>query len=808
MADYNINAITRRVVYTGSAGLGPYAFSFEIIDQADVGVYFNQTLLTLSSDYTVTINANGTGSVNIITGGNVPSTPTANDTIIIIGARDIERTTDFVTAGDLLASSLNEQLDSNIIFEQQIDERVDRSIKFPVYDSFTGDNVLPAAAARADKILKFDNAGNVAVESASALVGGAVVGANFTNNTFTGDGSQTAFTTTVEAGSKNNAQVYIDGVYQLKSSFSVSGLTLTFTEAPPLNSQIEVIIGNAIDNLDGDSGNVNYNQGGTGAQTRTVENKLQEFVSVKDFGAVGDGVADDTAAIQAAINSGAGTVYFPNGSYKTTATINLGGNVHLVGQQYNLVKSKIIYTSASNTNYVFSVTGSYNGIQGLYITTANPNIGAIYRQDCSNSTDKNLVIEGDFRYGWRHKHTGTGGYYNRHEKIFVALALSTYVDNVGIWCEGYYSASEFDSCSVTGCVTGMKFDYANAVTLLNASVESTTAYGIFIGASTIGMSIIAPYFESNVEDNAIHCEAGAQTINVEWARGSRNPVNSITSRNQININGGLTASFQKYGFKNLIKNPQGYLQSTTGVPNWTASQSTVSRETSNTGDSVSAIKVTAAVGASNANISQTLGRNTTNLYKTFTISGRYYVPTAQTTDTRFRVIGSVSGLVQSGLLTTKGSWDTFNDVFTLSDVTEVVTLEIYAAYDAGASTTGSEYILVTDLSLTQGEYFAPEQETLDYVTYQETALVTLDEADYQNPLELCGYTAISSGATSVTVTYPTWFTPSKILTCVATCGSNTAQAIKAEPTTSNAVFTVPSAPVGSMKIWYSIKAAV
>ena len=314
MADYNINAITRRVVYTGSAGLGPYAFSFEIIDQADVGVYFNQTALTLSSDYTVTINANGTGSVNIITGGNVPSTPTANDTIIIIGARDIERTTDFVTAGDLLASSLNEQLDSNIIFEQQIDERVDRSIKFPVFDSFTGDNVLPAAAARADKILKFDNAGNVAVESASALVGGAVVGANFTNNTFTGNGSQTAFTTTVEAGSKNNAQVYIDGVYQLKSSFSVSGLTLTFTEAPPLNSQIEVIIGNAIDNLDGDSGNVNYNQGGTGAQTRTVESKLKERISAADFGTGIDSVIKAAAAIQA--NGGGVLELAPNEIYE------------------------------------------------------------------------------------------------------------------------------------------------------------------------------------------------------------------------------------------------------------------------------------------------------------------------------------------------------------------------------------------------------------------------------------------------------------------------------------------------------------
>ena len=299
MADYNINAITRRVVYTGSAGLGPYAFSFEVIDQADVGVYFNQTALTLSSDYTVTINANGTGSVNIITGGNVPSTPTANDTIIIIGARDIERTTDFVTAGDLLASSLNEQLDSNIIFEQQIDERVDRSIKFPVFDSFTGDNVLPAAATRADKILKFDNAGNVAVESASALFGGAVVGANFTNNTFTGDGSQTAFTTTVEAGSKNNAQVYIDGVYQLKSSFSVSGLTLTFTEAPPPNSQIEVIIGNAVNTFTSDANNVNITDSLGYYTASTVEATLSE---------IGDILFAKTSA-GAGITSGTGTVY-------------------------------------------------------------------------------------------------------------------------------------------------------------------------------------------------------------------------------------------------------------------------------------------------------------------------------------------------------------------------------------------------------------------------------------------------------------------------------------------------------------------
>ena len=61
-------------------------------------------------------------------------------------------------------------------------------------------------------------------------------------------------------------------------------------------------------------------QSGTGAVQRTVENKLKDTVSVKDFGAVGDGVADDTAAIQAALNQG--NSYVPTGTYKVDGVVS------------------------------------------------------------------------------------------------------------------------------------------------------------------------------------------------------------------------------------------------------------------------------------------------------------------------------------------------------------------------------------------------------------------------------------------------------------------------------------------------------
>jgi hypothetical protein len=79
---------------------------------------------------------------------------------------------------------------------------------------------------------------------------------------------------------------------------------------------------------------VPFTQAGSGAVTRTAQAKMRDTVSVKDFGAVGDGVADDSAAIQDAVDSLAsgGTLVFPFGTYKINTHIDITvGNITLLG---------------------------------------------------------------------------------------------------------------------------------------------------------------------------------------------------------------------------------------------------------------------------------------------------------------------------------------------------------------------------------------------------------------------------------------------------------------------------------------------
>jgi hypothetical protein len=151
----DISDVLRRVVYAPN-GTGPYQFTFEVLTQTDIAVYRGSTLLTLTTDYTVSLNVDGTGSVTL-----VATAGTSN--VTIVGDRGIARSTDFVTGGDLLANSLNDELDAQTIFNQQTYELALRGLKAPVYDPTDINMTLPTKTSRAGKTLAFDANGNPVV---------------------------------------------------------------------------------------------------------------------------------------------------------------------------------------------------------------------------------------------------------------------------------------------------------------------------------------------------------------------------------------------------------------------------------------------------------------------------------------------------------------------------------------------------------------------------------------------------------------------------------------------------------------------
>lgn len=159
-----ISNVTRRQVYapSGTGGAGPYAFTFEILANTDIAVYKDDVLLTLTTHYTVIINANGTGSVTITATG-LALSPTSPTQYAIVGNRTISRTTDFTTGGDFFANTLNDELDQQTIFAQQNSEGLQRALQAPQTDPTSINMILPLASLRANKTLGFDASGNPAL---------------------------------------------------------------------------------------------------------------------------------------------------------------------------------------------------------------------------------------------------------------------------------------------------------------------------------------------------------------------------------------------------------------------------------------------------------------------------------------------------------------------------------------------------------------------------------------------------------------------------------------------------------------------
>jgi hypothetical protein len=549
-------------------------YTFKVFAAADLNVVrLNtstgvETSLVLGSDYTVALN----GNQNTNPGGTVNLTVAASATSTVTITSDIAnlQPTDLTNQGGFYPEVITDSLDRATIQIQQISDIGDRAIRIPLSDGNLNME-LPTAAQRANAFLAFD-ANGVPTAVVSGSTGAPTT---ITRQVFSGTGSQTVFTLASDPGALgNSAQVYIGGVYQQRSTYTIGGTTLTFSSAPVAGTDNIEFVNFLTSNIGSTSADlVTYTPTGTGAVARSAASKFGDTVSVKDFGAVGDGTTDDTVAINAALAAHA-SVYLPVGTYRTTAPITLNANNILFGAGVtsvikNTTASSVIRSVTPTGARIYHVGGGNFKIEGNTSGIVAGSVGL----DMQNVTYASWTdvwinyVETGIRHG-----NGYASFYNDYFTCTIT-SCTTGVDNSTLGNENRFTALRIDAvtgtkdqdntsntylaCAVEQFSTGHQItgSTAQSIRFIGSRLESTVggAVGISINAAAQQTQIISPFFSSlatNISD------AGSSGATVLYSEG-------------FQLNSGTTA--QRHVVSKVVKSISSLPASTSRQESFTVS---------------------------------------------------------------------------------------------------------------------------------------------------------------------------------------------------------------------------------------------
>jgi hypothetical protein len=183
---------------------------------------------------------------------------------------------------------------------------------------------------------------------------------SFTNQQqiITATANQTVFNLSISyQPATNSLSVFVDGVNQYGPGAQYAYLetdsdTVTFVNGLHVGAQVKFTTTQQQGAGAVNASQVSYTPPGAGAVITNVQAKLRQYISVTDFGATGDGVTDDTAAIKAAVayglsakSTGPGslnngqTIFFPYGKYRISDVIEVYEGCNLCGEQSGLVNA-------------------------------------------------------------------------------------------------------------------------------------------------------------------------------------------------------------------------------------------------------------------------------------------------------------------------------------------------------------------------------------------------------------------------------------------------------------------------------------
>jgi len=288
--------------------------------------------------------------------------------------------------------------------------------------------------------------------------------------------------------------------YKFTLETSTGVLLGTYDNLTPLDSaaNLAAALANTSDNTKGDAliGFKQSNASGflTGAVARTVNAKLQEAVSVKDFGAVGDGVTNDTAAFQAAatyINAqDGGKLIIPAGTYLVGEQTFAGAT----GLGYSYLGADILYIQNCSQPVVIECDGAVIKFKdGLKYGSFNPTTGAVYNPpsmpftnaDYQASTgimlrfsgNANVAIVGSLELNGNNTNASLGGTWGDTGRQIVSY---------GVWAYGNEQFYMENVRSHHSCLDGMASGYnglssensaARPLSLVNCVFENNARQG-------------------------------------------------------------------------------------------------------------------------------------------------------------------------------------------------------------------------------------------------------------------------------------------------------------------------------------------
>ncbi len=311
-----------------------------------------------------------------------------------------------------------------------------------------------------------------------------------------------------------NQVIRASGEYWRAAAGTVLPYTTTGAGMPESGKFVSV--GDAIlraDLVDGDGSSlVGFQQSGTGSVVRTAQAKMREWVSVKDFGAVGNGVADDRAAIQLAINAAYGkTLYIPSGQYllasagAADAILQIANRIRIVAD----FGAALIYgagiAATVDVIRVDPLTIADEGVEidGLWIheQSGTPARDVIrIRLDATHGLKKLRIHRCLFRSkGGQAINCLNDGELNANGLFFAQLTQSEFYG--GITLEGLGDSNEISDCAITGPGIGI------TVTMLSPSAPSATSAKLGIRRNNItalgGAIVINRGRNVTIEDNNI-----------------------------------------------------------------------------------------------------------------------------------------------------------------------------------------------------------------------------------------------------------------------------------------------------------------